>query len=499
MSNADSRMLVVGGRVLDLDGDLDQPAVADILIDDGRIAACEPGLDARTGADVARLDARGKLVIPGLINAHYHSHDVLLRGMYEQLPLDLWFTLSTPANYRLSIDEVKLRTALGAAECLRNGITTTQDMVTVTGANRDHVDAIVAAYVQSGIRAVVALQISDRAAVDAVPYLRDLPPDIVRALPPPSDPSALQRVVEERLTGTVDPRVSWGLGPSAPQRCSDGLLSWVADLMRGNDIQVFTHVYEARSQCVLARMEYPQQSLLTHLEKFGLLGPRLTIAHGVWIGRDEMRRMGAAGANLACNPTSNLKLLNGVAPIVDYAEAGTGIALGCDNCSGNDAQNMFESMKMFALFWGMYSAAGSAGAAQQAFKAATVGGARALGKADELGRLRPGYRADLVVIDLQQANYRPLNSAVRQLVYSESGRGIDTVVVDGKIVVANGRLRTADEAALKADSETARARLLPEVDRVKAENQTLLPNLLKAYEKANEFPIEFDRFLLRRQ
>ena len=499
MLNPGSRMLVAGGRILDLDGDLDQPAIADVLIENGRITACEAGLAARLDADVARLDARGKLVIPGLINAHYHSHDVLLRGMYEQLPLDLWFALSSPANYPLSADEVSLRTALGAAECLLNGITTTQDMVTVTGANREHVDAIVAAYGQCGIRVVLALQISDRATVAAVPFVRDLPADIVKRLPPPADPAALQRVVEERLAGARHPRVGWGLGPSAPQRCSDALLSWVADLARRHDLQVFTHVYEARSQCVLARMEYAQQSLLGHLDKFGLLGPRLTIAHGVWISRDEIRRMGAAGASLACNPTSNLKLLNGFAPIVDYAEAGTGIGLGCDNCSGNDAQNMFETMKMFALLWGMYSTAGSSGAAREAFKGATIGGARALGKADELGRVRPGFRADLVLIDLQQPNYRPLNSALRQLVYGESGRGVHTVIVDGQIVVENRRLRTVDEDGLKSRSEAARARLTADVGRVKQQNESLLPSLLAAYEKANQYPLEFDRFLLRRQ
>jgi cytosine/adenosine deaminase-related metal-dependent hydrolase len=277
------------------------------------------------------------------------------------------------------------------------------------------------------------------------------------------------------------------------------LLAWIAALARRHDLQVFTHVYEAKSQAVLARMDYPKQSLIEHLDRFGLLGPRLTIAHGVWISSEEIKRLGSAGANLACNPTSNLKLLNGFAPIVDYAQAGAGIALGCDNCSGNDAQNMFESMKLFALFWGMCSDAGESGAARQAFKAATVGGARALGMADELGLLRPGFRADMAIVDLTAASYRPLNSAVRQLVYGESGAGIHTVIVDGKVVVENRRLTTMSEAKLKADAEAARERLAADVEAVKANAAILVRHLLAAHEKANAYPIEFDRFLMRRQ
>jgi 5-methylthioadenosine/S-adenosylhomocysteine deaminase len=306
-------------------------------------------------------------------------------------------------------------------------------------------------------------------------------------------------MVEDRLATPSTPRLQWALGPSAPQRCSDELLGWVADLARRHGLQVFTHVYEAKSQAVLARLDYPNQSLIEHLDRFGLLGSHLTIAHGVWIDRKEIRRLGAAGANLACNPTSNMKLLNGFAPIADYAEAGVGIALGCDNCSGNDAQNMFESMKLFALFWGMYGKAGDGGAARAAFAAATVGGARALGKASELGRLRPGFRADAVLIDLDSPNYCPVNSAVRQLVYGESGRGVHTVIVDGRVVVEKRELVTISQARLTADAEAARERLTPEVAAAKDRTSILLDHLLAAHDRANAYPLGFDRFLVRRQ
>ena len=497
-----SPMLISGGRVLDVDGDLDRPAVSDIFIENGHIVAV--GADAAKvavqRAEVTKIDAGDKLVIPGLINAHYHSHDTMLRGLFEQLPLDAWMLYSGPGNYsRPSPSRIGLRTMLGAAECLLNGITTVQDMPAMSGADHDQIDAIVAAYEQSGIRVVLAPQISDRAPVECVPYWRSLPAASDPLFANGGDVRDYKTLIEERVGSTGMPRLSWAIGPSGPQRCTDDLLSWTATVARRHGLQIFTHLYEARSQAVLARQLYPQGSLLDHLAKFGLLGPHLTIAHGVWISPQEIERFGAAGANVVCNPISNLKLLNGFAPVVEYAKAGANIALGCDNCSGNDAQNMFQAMKAFALMWGMYSRAGEEGAARSAYKAATIGGARALKKADEIGLVRPGYRADLVLINLTDTAYRPLNSAVKQLVFGEGGRGVDTVIVDGRIVVERGALTTISEAQLHRSAEDWRAELSVKSMRVSKRNAGFLHDILAAYEEANRYPIEFDRFLLRQQ
>jgi cytosine/adenosine deaminase-related metal-dependent hydrolase len=440
------------------------------------------------------------LIIPGLINAHYHSHDVMLRGTFEQLPLDAWMLYSAPSCYaRPSADKIALRTRLGAGECLLNGITTVQDMVSIVDADSEHLDAMIDTYAGVGIRVMLALQIADRNPVDCVPFWRDMPETTLNRLPPAANVAPFQTLLEKRLARPPRARLHWGLGPSGPQRCSDELLTWVAQTARDHALQVFTHTYEARSQAVLARMAYPNQSLIDHLDRFGLLNERLTIAHGVWISAEEIRRFGATGANLACNPISNMKLLNGFAPVVQYRQAGAGIGLGCDNCSGNDSQNLFQSMKMFALLWGLYSDAGETGAAKAAFHAATIGGARALGMADTLGRLKPGFRADLVMIDLAEATYRPLNSAIKQLVYGEFGKGVHTVMVDGEVVVDNRRLVTMQESDLKAEAEAWRQMLAEETKKVGERNAAILKDILAAYEKANRYPLDFDRFLVRRQ
>jgi cytosine/adenosine deaminase-related metal-dependent hydrolase len=371
-------------------------------------------------------------------------------------------------------------------------------MVSIVGNDQSHVDQIITSYEQIGIRAVLALQVSDRAACDCVAYWDSLPKRTAQCLPPAVDPDAQLEFLKSALR-KQSALVSWGLGPSGPQRCSSELLARFAGLSAELGLQVFTHAYESRSQAVLARLRFPQGSLIEYLDRAGLLGPRLTIAHGVWITSSEIARLGGNGANLVCNPTSNLKLLNGFAPLLDYASANVNIGLGCDNCSGNDAQNLFEAMKNFALMWGMYSGAGTTSAAKEAFRAATVGSARAIGLGDEIGLLRPGYRADIVMIDLGQPNYRPLNSAVRQLVYGETGRAIEKVIVEGKIVVDSGKIISPLSRGLKAKAERAKDQLAEHVDALRARNDAILEDILDAYEKANQYPLEFDRFSLRRQ
>ncbi len=462
------RLLVQGGRVLDPLGELHRPAVQDVLVEDGRIVAVAPGIEV----DAERLDAAGCLVVPGFVNAHSHSHDTLLRGLFEGLPLDEWGLTSFPAAWaRRSEAEIATRTALHAAECLANGITTVMDMVSVVGPDRAHADAILDAYAASGIRAVLAVQFADRALRETVPY-----PALLDGLPVlgAADPAAMQGFVEALLE-QGGPLVSWGLGPSAPQRCSEAMLAWASRLSAERKLRVFTHVYETRMQAVQARLAYGADggSLVRHLARLGLLDGRLVVAHGVWMDAAEVRALGAAGAHVALNPLANLKLLNGVAPIGAYADAGAGLALGCDNSSASDGQSMLQAMKAMALFHGVRSGgvrsgggesggvnsggskSGGVEAAALAFRAATVGGARALGL--EVGRVAPGFRADLALFDLDGPCWRPLNSAVRQLVYGETGQNLRHVLVEGRLVAAGPALAQAAEAARDGMAEELEA------------------------------------------
>lgn len=450
-------LLITGARVLSRDADPDQPATQDILVRDGRIEKLGPDLAADAGADVETLDAANMLAIPGFVNAHYHSHDTLAKGIMEETPLETWRLLALPPQYpKRTREEIRARTLIGALECLRSGMTCVQDMVTLYPFDPDHLEAVIEAYEEIGIRAVVALQYADIKGIDTIPFWKEVFPEemhssLSTAAEPDPGVDQLGHFTDRWLkTGDAGPRISWALGPSAPERCSSAMIERTVALSEEFDLPIFSHIYESKGMALQARMEYPEHggSLIRRLEVEGLLGPRLNLAHSVWLLQDEIDILGRTGTNVVINPLSNLKLKSGIPPIRALEEAGVSLGIGCDNCSCSDAQNMFQAMKLFCLMVAVSHKEAGPPQAPQAFAAATEGGARAVGMADKIGALAEGMAADITLIDATDPSYVPLNSARRQLVYTEGGRGVKTVIVDGEIVIRDGRLQSMDEQAL---------------------------------------------------
>jgi len=248
-------------------------------------------------------------------------------------------------------------------------------------------------------------------------------------------------------------------------------------------------VYESKANAVTARNRYAADggSLIRHLARTGVLGPRFTLAHGVWLTREEIDQMAASGAHVALNPLSNLKTRSGVAPIRTYLDAGVKVGLGTDNSSCSDAQNMFQAMKLFALI------AGTSGA--EAFSAATLGSADAIGLAGQIGRIAPGYKADVTLLDLHDPAFIPLNDAVSQLVYTESGRAVRHVIVDGKLVIKDGRAARFDEDALFAEIERLMPVLTKELEAIRKRNARLLPYVEEANRRTLAVNIGLDRLV----
>ena len=176
---------------------------------------------------------------------------------------------------------------------------------------------------------------------------------------------------------------------------------------------VFTHIYESQAMSLIARQthETDKGSLITYLKRMGLLTPRMSLAHSVWMTPAEIDAIGEAGTNVVLNPVGNLKTASGVAPIRTYLRRNVSVGLGCDNCSCSDAQNMFQSMKMFASLAAITTPEPGPPTAADAIKAATVVGARAAGMQDVVGALEPGMAADMLLVDLTDPSFVPFNSA----------------------------------------------------------------------------------------
>jgi 5-methylthioadenosine/S-adenosylhomocysteine deaminase len=292
------------------------------------------------------------------------------------------------------------------------------------------------------------------------------------------DPDSVLDQVESLFDGVSAKRLSWQLGPVQPQICSDALLKRVAAIARERQMRIFTHLYETKSEAVLARsLAHDAGSMVQRLLRVGLLTERLTFAHGVWITSPEIDLVADAGASLATNPVTNLKLMNGVAPINRYRRCGVNVGLGCDNSSASDAQSIFQAMKLYALAWGLQAGADDSSAASEAFSAATIGGALAIGMPECIGRIAPGFRANLTFIDLTDPSWRPLNSAVRQLVYGETGRAVLHVMVQGNLVVSDRRMVSIDENKLCDDAERLRVAMAEELSHKMNPDR----DLMKAY------------------
>ncbi len=307
--SADCIVLIRGARVYDRALDIHRPAVKDVIVEGNRIASVSGAGElqqrkaeivaaaAERGSNATVIEGDGKLLIPGLVNAHYHSYDVLCKGRFEDMPFDVWALHSQPAYWgKRSKKELRVRTLLGAMECLRHGITTIQDMNSVVPQDEQTLDIILSAYAEAGIRVVFSIAVRDIAALDIEPFLPEgIPPEpaaIIAGRPGNATADLAFIAAQIKRLDPLPPRLHWALSPSGPQRCSTALLEGLAELSERHALPVFTHVYETRAQLAKARSHYPDHggSLTRYMADIGLLTARTTLAHGVYLTERGNRR-----------------------------------------------------------------------------------------------------------------------------------------------------------------------------------------------------------------
>ena len=460
MAQGSKSLLVRNARVLTWDAARTEHACADILIENGHIAAIGPKLAAHSPYYGRVLDAEGLLAIPGLINAHLHSPGNLMRGTLDGLPLEVFMLYEVPPiaaafdTKRISY----LRTALGAIEMLKLGITSVlDDAFFVPLASTTAIDAILSAYRDSGMRATVALDQPLAVEYEKYPFLGDLlPAHIKRQMEQaPRETEAGMRALYSHLIsnwhGVAGGRLSAAVSCSAPQRAPASYLQTLSQLSLEHDLPYFCHILETRVQRVLGREKY-SRSLVQYAHDLGILDERMQVIHAIWIDDADIALLARSGCTVAHNPVCNLRLGSGIMPFRKLRDAGIPICIGTDEAASDDSHNVWGAAKMTGLIHTLADADYHHWPnATEVLDCVWRGGARAMGRRADVGVLAAGAVADIALLDLSADAFSPLNDVPRQLVYSETGASVRHTVVAGELVVEGGRATTLDEAALKAE------------------------------------------------
>ena len=457
-----SHLVLRGGLVVDAAQDVARRA--DILIEGDRIVALgEPGMAVPEGA--GERDAAGFIVMPGMVNAHTHGHGSLGKGRGDLWSLELLLNAGPWISAKRSHEDKYLATLLNAAEMVRRGCTAVYDLTweqprpSIEGMHQ-----VAHAYRDIGMRALITPMMADLSFYDIVPGLREILPEALgktvdgwRLDPYGAALDACRAILADWPFDTD--RLRFGIAPTIPMHCTDGFLEACRDLADEYACPVHTHMAESKLQAMVGKQAYGR-TLTAHFDALGLLTERFTAGHGVWLDDDDMRRMADRGASVAHNPGSNLRLGSGIAAVRRLVEAGVNVGVGTDGSNSSDNQNMFEATRLAAYVSRVTSHdVASWVGAREALAMATAGGARAMGFEKLIGRIAPGYKADLVFLDLADLAYVPLNDALQQIVYADDGASVRHVMIGGRFVLEDGRFTTIDLDRLRGDVARAMERL----------------------------------------
>ncbi|RIY00250.1 amidohydrolase [Aureimonas flava] len=395
-----------------------------ILIEDGRVAWSGALADLppdRTAA--TRRDLGGRVVIPGLVNAHTHGGLSACRCACDDGDLFQWAAALRSQTSHLTIEDNRQGCRLAVAEMLRNGITTACDC-TRYGA---------------GVFAEVASEMGLRSLSGALANSPEL-----RPAGRPNWPLALDETDEAMARHGADGLARFYLGAHSPYSCTPDLLIEVKSAARERGLPFVIHASENRAETRITLERYGATPI-RHLHRLGLLDRSTVLAHCVWVDEEEIDILAETGAAVVHNPASNAKLASGIAPVSALRRAGVPVGLGTDSVVSNNRLDLFQEMKLAVLLQRVSSLDGFAMNAADAFRMATSEGARTLGMERETGRLLPGMAADLVVLEIDHPEGLTPERVVSDLVYRITPREVRDVMVAGRFVVEHGALTLADD------------------------------------------------------
>jgi 5-methylthioadenosine/S-adenosylhomocysteine deaminase len=407
---------------------------ADVGVRDGDVAAL-----GDVGSADREIDASGCVVMPGLINAHTHASMTLLRGYADDLPLEEWLEERIwPVEAQLEPDDIAAGARLAALEMIRTGTTAFADMYFA-------MDEVAGVVEESGLRGVLGYGI----------ITADKGEDAAR--------EELDRGVAfaREYDGAAEGRVRTMLTPHAPYTCDDETLAEAAERARELGVPLHTHLNETAAEVDEYVAETGQRPA-HHLDELGCWRGRAYVAHGVHLDEAERARLAERDVGVAHCPSANMKLASGAAPVADLLAEGATVCLGTDGAASNNTLDMFSEMRHAALLAKLRESDASALPAERVLSMATRDGARALGF--PTGAVEPGRPADLAIVDLDAPHLAPRHDLVSHLVYAATGADVTTTIVDGKVLMAEGDVKTLDEAAVIADAQAAAERVVARVE-----------------------------------
>lgn len=455
--------IIRGGQLLDIEGRSWRPA--DILVEGEDIREIgPPGMDGPPGAEA--VDASGKLVMPGLVNAHTHGHGTIGKGLGDKWPLELLLNHAPWTSSGFTLEDKYLSAQINAAEMVLKGCTAAYDMYfEFPQPSLEGLAAAGRGYADIGLRAVLAPMMADSNLFNAVPGLLEAIPDKVRphverlrATPYEESVAACRELLQGWPFGRE--QILPALGPTIPHHCSDEFVAACRDLARDYEVGVQMHLAESKIQALTGIKRYGK-TLARHLDDLGLIGPRFTGAHCVWLDDDDMALLADKGASVAHNPGSNLRLGSGVAPARAMLDHKVNVGIGTDGSASSDNQNMFEAMRMASFVSRIVTRERDSWLGTwEVLSLATMGSAAALGMGDLIGRIAPGYKADIVFLDLANVNFLPLNHAANQIVNCEDGSAVDSVMIGGRMVLEGRRFVEFDYEKLRSGAQAATERIL---------------------------------------
>lgn len=438
-------LLIEGGMVLPCDGEyrtVHRPGY--VFIRGERIEAVGAGPapeGLRAGADEI-INAAGKIVAPGLVNAHTHLFQTFLRGLADDKPLLEWLEAAIwPGALVMKEEDFYLAAMLGFVENLKCGATSVldQDYVQTSPHNAD---AIAEAAARTGVRTFLARGFADRDPYH--PAFQETPERVLRET---------ERLVKKWNTGP-ESMVRFEFGPLIPWGCRQDTLQTIDRLAHEWGIGVHIHLSETRAEVQMS-MDETGMTPARWLHHIGVLNDRWQLVHGVWLDDEEMDLIASAGALIIHCPVSNMYLASGNPAVTEWRRRGIPTALATDGPGSNNSQDMLEVLKFTACLQKLRTLDAMALFPEDVLDMAYAGGARAMFLDGKIGRLAPGALADVILVDAMRPHIAPVHVPQSALVYNANGNDVDTVIVAGKVLMREGRLTHLDERRLVEDCQRA--------------------------------------------